>query len=427
MVKLRFDQVCVAIAARKCPIDREWIETHGNPELNGKKTAKKKPKKWDGSLSLYEKALKLQQKQKALRAKTPKGCTFAPRTYVTKHRSDGTPTSVSKMHAGKKTGADMARIQALYEHSKDLDTKRAVHGLKYEDFNFHPKINRRSATYATKAASDVHSDAQGSIARGNKLYNDAVRSKMKMAAWRMKEQMAAEKKKNLTFQPQINKAKGAEALGSSRSIETPAGKTRTDLLYERGKSWMTRHSNAQVKAIRQSKELEECTFAPSLNTDAKGRQRPRAANRPRSYYRSPADKIENRLLQAGRLSAARKKEEKLEHEHETMRESTFRPKINEISELMVQSGLVEGKDVYDRLSKLGDRKERETMQERLREKYNKKEYTFTPKINLSPTQKKKAARKRQRDLDISSMQRFLTKIELEELYPVFQENGWSWE
>ena len=52
-----------------------------------------------------------------------------------------------------------------------------------------------------------------------------------------------------------------------------------ELLYEKGKNWMTRHSNAQMMAIRQSKELEECTFAPTLNTDAKGRQRPRAANR----------------------------------------------------------------------------------------------------------------------------------------------------
>lgn len=131
------------------------------------------------------------------------------------------------------------------------------------------------------------------------------------------------------------------------------------------------------------------------------------------------------MLQAGRLSEARKKEEKLEHDEETMKESTFRPKINEISELMVQSGLVEGKDVYDRLSKLGDRKDKESLQERLREKYQSKEYTFRPKINLSPTQKKMEASKRQRELHISSMQSFLAKIELEELYPAFQENGWS--
>ena len=131
------------------------------------------------------------------------------------------------------------------------------------------------------------------------------------------------------------------------------------------------------------------------------------------------------MLQAGRLSEAKKKEEKLEHDEETMKESTFRPKINEISELMVQSGLVEGKDVYDRLSKLGDRKDKESLQERLREKYESKEYTFRPKINLSPTQKKMAANKRQRELNMSSMQSFLAKIELEELYPAFQENGRS--
>ena len=91
--------------------------------------------------------------------------------------------------------------------------------------------------------------------------------------------LTAEKRANLTFQPQINKTKGKRSFSSSRNIDTPPGKTRMELLYEKGKSWMTRHSNAQMMAIRQSKELEECTFAPSLNMDAKGRQRPRAANR----------------------------------------------------------------------------------------------------------------------------------------------------
>ena len=147
--------------------------------------------------------------------------------------------------------------------------------------------------------------------------------------------------------------------------------------------------------------------------------------RPRTYFRSPADKIENRLLQAGRRSEARKKEDKLEHDQEVMRESTFQPKINEISEIMVQSGLVEGKDVYDRLSKLGSREEKERLQERLRKKYHRKEYTFTPKINVSPNQKKEASRNGQQVRQTSSILRFLAKLELEELYPAFEENGMS--
>jgi hypothetical protein len=243
------------------------------------------------------------------------------------------PRLVSR-RPGSATNTSVPRYEALYRSAEHIEGKRADAAAKADaECSFTPRINRSK------------------IQRNGNVF-DNLYKKSQDKARRQKEMAETGGVEADWFSPKVNKPSGKKAVSSvSKRLYSS----------EKAKSRYQDREDAKV-----ARELEDCTFQPSLTSKRKGSTKVHGAAHDRLYKAALAQRSK-----AAAAEAARKEAE--------VAECTFSPAITKrASALRTRTG---GKSIGERLHE-----EATIRQLRLEERANTmdEELTFKPRTNAAP-------------------------------------------
>ena len=248
---------------------------------------------------LYQQGKKQLAKQEQRRKTKPTGCTFNPKTNADRRQRQGSKAKTSQ-----------SRFDRLYENAKKtkakLDQERKTKKDHPDGCTFNPKTNMdRNAGGSARRRSAGSGNPTGTTrdARFNRLYEDAAKTRAKIANARQRRADAAG-----TFKPKITK--------KAQRSASPSPQARFNKLYRDGQ----RDLDSQRAKQRADRELEGCTFSPSINKRSSTR-----SSSSRRSRESGDNSFADRLLEYGRRAEERLDRKRMEANSVRDKEATFQP------------------------------------------------------------------------------------------------------
>ena len=326
-------------------------------------------------------------------------------------------TNADKKHKVEATTRE-ARFNRLYNDAAKTRAKIASERARRAaaDATFQPKITRKGQRAASPSPS----------ARFDKLYKDGQRDLDSQRAKQRADRELAE----CTFSPQINKSSSTRSSSARRTSRGGGGQNFADRLTEYGKRAEERLDRKRME--RNSIRDKEATFQP--NTNSRRRNNRHSTGGMMGHRYRGEESVEEAAKRLSQVETKSQYEKRLARRRKELAEQegqTFQPRVNKTRSSSARrsrnstgggggGGGGERTSIWERLNKesvaLSARQKKWKEQREAREM---KQCTFQPKSSHSATKRKKGGAKKKNQAGVDGVEEHPKKTEKTERKPVW--------